>query len=101
RSAMPTLTEQDVRRSKRVVAKTGASVVIDLAARAKRIPCLIVDRSSEGFRVRLSARLRRGQLIEVIPQDDPLHTIRCSVVWVGKQGSKQEGEIGLQVQRIH
>lgn len=98
---MPTLHAQEIRRSKRIVAKTGASVVIDLASRAKRIPCLIVNRSPEGFRVRLSARVRRGQLVEVIPQDDPLLTIRCTVVWIGKVGSKQEGEIGLQVQLIH
>jgi len=98
---MPTLTAQEVRRSKRIITKTGASLVIDLASRAKRIPCLIVDWSPEGFRVRLGARLRRGQLVEVIPHNDPLHTIRCSVIWIGRLGSKQEGEIGLQVQRIH
>lgn len=98
---MSTLDAHQVRRSKRVVAKTPASVVIDLASRPKRIPCLIVDRSPAGFRVRLGSRLRRGQAVEVISQDDPLHTIPCIVVWVGKEGSKQEGEVGLQAQLVH
>jgi hypothetical protein len=33
--------------------------------------------------------------VEVIPSEDELHSIRCSVVWIGKPGSKQEGEVGL------
>ena len=98
---MSTLNASQVRRSKRVVAKTPASVVIDLASRPKRIPCLILDRSREGFRLRLNSRLRRGQAVEVISHDDPLNIIPCSVVWVGKSGSKQEGEVGLQTQLVH
>src|SRR5439155_19893541 len=34
------------------------------------------------------------QGVEVIPSDE-LRSIRCNVVWVGKPGSKQEGEVGL------
>lgn len=98
---MSTLVGPQVRRSKRIVAKVPASIVVDLASHPKRIPCLIIERSREGFRVRLSSRLRRGQAIELIPHDDPLHTIPCSVVWVGKSGSKQEGEVGLQAQLLH
>lgn len=97
---MSTLNASQVRRSKRAVVKTPASVVIDLASRPKRIPCLIVDRSPGGFRLRLNSRLRRGQAVEVISDDDPLHIIPCSVVWVGKAGSKQEGEVGLQAQLV-
>lgn len=59
-------------------------------------PCLIVDRSQEGFRLRDNFRLRRGQAVEVIPDNDPLDAVRCSVVWIGKPGSKQEGEVGVQ-----
>lgn len=51
--------------------------------------------------MRLSFRLKRGQGIEVIPHDDPLHAIRCNVVWVGKSGSKQDGEAGLHADRMH
>lgn len=93
-----TLGADQVRRSKRIPAKTRASAVVDLKAHPKRVPCLIVDRSPAGFRVRLGSPLRRGQAVEVIPQDDPLHGILCSVVWVGKPRSKQEGEAGLQAE---
>lgn len=98
---MSTLHSAHVRRSIRVVAKTPASVVIDLASRPKRLPCLILERSREGFRLRLNSRLRRGQVVEVISQDDPLHIIPCRVVWVGKPGSKQEGEVGLESRLTH
>jgi len=87
------------RRSKRVVKTRPARVVINLGQYDERrptlLPCLIVDSSPEGFRLRGNFRLRRGQVVEVIPSDDPLNTIRCSVVWTGKVGSKQDGEVGL------
>jgi hypothetical protein len=85
-----------VRRCQRIAETRRASVIVDLASHPKRIPCLIVDSSPQGFRVRISSRLRRGQAVEVIPNDDPLDAVHCSVVWVGKPGSKQQGEAGLQ-----
>lgn len=88
-----------VRRSKRIVETKRASLVVDLAAHAKRVPCLIVNSSPEGFRVRMGLRLKRGQSVEVIPHDDPLQAVRCNVVWVGKAGSKQEGYVGLLAER--
>src|SRR5690349_25171489 len=90
---VPPLPAHEGRRSKRVVVKKGASVVVNLGSHPQRVPCLIVDRSPEGFRLRGGFRLRPGQLVEVIPGDDELNTIRCSVVWIGKPGSKQD-EIG-------
>jgi hypothetical protein len=92
---VPTFPAHEGRRSKRVVTKKGASVVVNLGSQPQRIPCLIVDRSTDGFRLRGGFRLKRGQLVEVIPSEDELHSIRCSVVWIGKPGSKQEGEVGL------
>lgn len=83
------------RRSKRVVTKKGASVVVNLGSHPQRVPCLIVDSSSRGFRLRGGFHLKRGQIVEVIPGNE-LNAIRCSVVWVGKTGSKQEGEVGVQ-----
>ena len=77
---------------KRSPGKKRASLILDL----KRQPCLVVDSSKSGFRVRGSFRLRRGQLVEIILDEEPLNPFRCSVVWVGKAGSKQEGEVGLE-----
>jgi hypothetical protein len=93
--AVPSFPAHEARRSKRTATKKGASVVVNLGSKPQRVPCLIVDRSPEGFRLRGGFRLKRGQLVEVIPSDDELNAIRCSVVWIGKPGSKQDGEVGL------
>ena len=85
------------RRSKRVVSKRRASLVINLDRQPKRLPCLVLDSSKEGFRLRGSLDLRRGQVVELILDEETPSPERCSVVWVGKAGSKQEGEIGLEI----
>ena len=59
-------------------------------------PCLIVDRSQEGFRLRGNFSLRRGQIVELIA-DDPEDSVRCEVRWVGRTGSEQEGQVGVQI----
>ena len=58
-------------------------------------PCLIVDRSQEGFRLRGNFRLRRGQLVALV-LDDRVDSVPCEVVWTGKPESQQVGEVGLQ-----
>jgi hypothetical protein len=84
------------RRSKRVMKKRRANLVINLEREAKRLPCLVLDSSKEGFRLRGSFNLRRGQMVELILDEEAPGPEYCSVVWVGKAGSKQESEIGLQ-----
>src|SRR5437660_7883900 len=59
------------RRSRRVATKKPANLVINLSGVQKMFPCLIVDGSQEGFRLRGNFRLRRGQLIELV-LDDPV-----------------------------
>ncbi len=84
------------RRSARVMSKRRASLVIDLDRKAKRLACLVVDSSKEGFRVRGSFDLRRGQVVELILDEGMPNPERCRVVWVGKVGTKYEGEVGLE-----
>jgi PilZ domain len=93
---MPSFRFHEGRRSIRVMSKRRASLVINLDRNQKRLPCLVLDSSKEGFRLRGSFHLRRGQVVEIILDEDPLRSIRCSVVWVGKSGSRQEGEVGLE-----
>jgi hypothetical protein len=83
----------DRRYSKRSPGKRRASLVLDL----KRHSCLVLDSSNNGFRVRGSFHLRQGQVVEIILDEDPLNAVRCSVVWIGKAGSKLEGEMGLEI----
>jgi len=78
------------------MSKRRASLVINLDRKPKRFPCLVLDSSKEGFRVRGSFDLRRGQVVELILDEDLPNPERCRVVWVGKAGSKQEGEVGLE-----
>ena len=93
---MPSFPTSKARRSKRVVSKRHASLVINLDRKPKRLPCLVLDSSKEGFRLRGSFLLKRGHVVELILDEDPLGPMRCSVVWVGKAGSKQDGEVGLE-----
>lgn len=85
------------RRSKRVILKRRASVVVNLDRDEKRIPCIVLDSSKEGFRLRGSFRLRRNQVVEIILDQEPLGSVRCRVVWVGTAGSKQDAEVGLEI----
>ena len=50
----------------------------------------------EGFQSTMDFQLRRGQVVQVILNGDPLNLVLCSVIWVGNPGSKQEGEAGLE-----
>ncbi len=93
---MPSFPVPQGRRSKRVLSKGPASLVINLDRNQKRLPCLVLDSSKEGFRMRGNFRLKRRQVVEIILDGDPLNSVRCSVVWIGKAGSKQEGEVGLE-----
>lgn len=93
---MPTLPIPEGRQLKRIAAKKRASLVVNLERNQMRIPCLVVDASAGGFRLHGSFRLRRGQAVELILDEEPLSAVRCSVVWIGKPGSKQEGEAGLE-----
>jgi hypothetical protein len=93
---MPSLPVPGGRSSKRIAAKARGSLIVTSSGSPKRLPCLVLDSSKDGFRLRGTFHLHRGQVVEVILDDEPLSSVRCSVVWVGKAGSKQEGEAGLQ-----
>ncbi|HEY6945733.1 MAG TPA: PilZ domain-containing protein [Candidatus Acidoferrum sp.] len=85
------------RQSTRSMSKRRASlVVINQGGNQKRFPCLVLDSSKGGFRLRGSFDLGRGQAVELILEENPPIFERCSVIWVGKAGSKQQGEVGLQ-----
>ena len=93
---MPGFSVPQGRHSRRAVSKTSASLVVNLDRNPKRLPCLVIDSSKEGFRLRGSFDLRRGQVVELILREDMPAPERCKVVWVGKAGSKSEGELGLE-----
>ena len=81
---------------KRSPCKQRASLIINLDRNQRRLPCLVRDSSKDGFRLRGSFHLKRGQIVEIILDEAPLNAVRCQVVWIGKAGSKQEDEVGLE-----
>jgi hypothetical protein len=93
---MPGFSVPQGRRSKRLMAKKPASLVINLGGNQEMFPCLVLHSSKKGFRLRGSFHLSRGQVVELILDENPPLFERCSVVWVGKADSKQEGEVGLE-----
>ena len=94
---MPSFPTSERRRSKRVMLKRRASLVVNLDRDEKRLPCLVLDSSKEGYRLRGSFHSRRGQFVEIVFDPEPFRSVRCLVVWVGKAGSEQEGEVGLEL----
>jgi len=86
------------RRSKRATPRVRASLsFFSLRGRAETIPCLIVERSQDGFRLQVGSGLRPGQLVDLILDEEPSEPVRCRVVWIGEPGSKLEGQVGLDV----
>ena len=96
---MSYLPNPDRRRIDRMATKKRASLIVMRWGQVERLPCIILDSSQEGFRVGGVLRLRRGQIVEVVWDDHSVNGLRCKVIWIGTQGSKQEGEAGLQVIR--
>ena len=94
---MPSFPVPKGRRSKRVMSRRRASLVINLDRSQQRLPCLVLDSSKEGFRLRGSFPLMHGQVVELILDENSPSSERCSVVWVGKAASKEEGELGLEI----
>ena len=90
---MPSTPIPGGRRSIRVVTRKRASLVIDLNGQ-RMFPCLIVDRSQEGFRLKGNFKLKREQFVELVV--DEMDSVRCEVIWIGRPRSEQAGEAGLQ-----
>ncbi len=91
----PTTKFESSARANRYQINGRADLVIDHSGQ-KMFPCLIVERSNEGFRLRGNFKLKRGQIVELIA-DDPTDSVRCEVIWFGKPGSQQLVEAGLQM----
>jgi PilZ domain len=84
------------RRSSRTSIRKRASLIVSLKGRAERLPCIVVDGSQGGLRLRGSFRLKMGQVVEVL-SDDGFLTTQCRVIWIGKPASRQESEAGLDI----
>jgi len=96
---MPDFPVRKDRCSMRMMSKgRSASLIINVGRKPKRLHCLVVDYSKKGFRLRGSFQLiKHGQVVELMfDEDRPPNPVRYRVAWVGKSGSKQEGQVGLE-----
>ena len=59
----------------------------------QRCPCLVLDKSKNGFRVAGAGRLRRGQAVELSLGEHSPESVQCSVRWIAK-----DGEAGLRME---
>lgn len=90
-------TTPERRQSPRVTLKKSATLIFfNSIGRVERLMCLVVDRSQDGLRLSVAPGLRRGQLVDLILDEEPSKFVRCSVAWIGNPGSKQQGQAGLQ-----
>jgi hypothetical protein len=94
---MPSRSAPERRRLKRSALKKRASLIVKHGQQAQRIPCLLLDNSQDGFKIGGAPRLKRGESVELILDEDSSDTVPCRVMWVGRQGSKEGGEAGLQI----
>jgi PilZ domain-containing protein len=94
---VPSRSIAERRRLKRTALKKRASLIVKHGRQAQRIPCLVLDHSQGGFKIAGASRLKRGQFVELILDEHTSNTVLCRVMWVGRPGSKQGGEAGLQI----
>src|SRR5260370_38497118 len=93
---MPSFPMPEGRRSKRILSKACASLAVNLNRDQKRLPCLVLDSSKYGFRLRSNFHLRRGQVVEIILDQDPFRAVRCSVIWTGRAGCGRQADVARQ-----
>jgi hypothetical protein len=93
---MPNFPARKGRRSMRMMSKgRRASLVVNLGRKPKRLPCLVVNYSKEGFRLRgKSFRvIRLGQVVKLIfDGDTPPAPMRCRVVGLAKPAPSRKAK---------
>ena len=60
-----------------------------------RLPCLVVDRAQDGFRLSVGSGLEQAQLVDLVLDEDPSKSVRCRVAWIGDSRSKHEAQARL------
>jgi PilZ domain-containing protein len=56
-----------------------------------------LDLSQHGVRIHAPVELTPGQVVAVVPTEDPRYTMPARVIWIGRSESNQAGEAGLQL----
>ncbi len=84
--------------------RTGANAPITLLTACEgteiRSASCLMDFSMKGIRVRAGVALKRGQSVEIEAAEGRRSCVPARVVWVGKPGSVEEGQAGLELLSI-
>ena len=89
---MPDIERPERRRTKRSPAKERVSLVVERGEQVQRMPCVVLDTSPGGFRIDASARLKRGEIVELVWEQNSTH---CQVIWAAELGARLQGQAGL------
>ncbi|PYV11576.1 MAG: hypothetical protein DMG23_03930 [Acidobacteria bacterium] len=85
------------RRSERVPTQIAIILIVETEGERLENETSTVDFSQHGVRIQVSSSgLTPGQIVEVIPTQDPSYSVRSRVVWVGPTGSDQKDQAGLE-----
>jgi hypothetical protein len=75
---------------KRIITKKHARLVVNQTM----LPCLVIDISQGGFRLRGSFKLTHGQLVQIILDDTPLQLSNAKLYGSGTKGQSRHGKRG-------
>ncbi len=84
------------RRYLRMASHLPVTLLADFDGKRVHHASWLLDLSTWGVRVRVNFTPKPGTMVEVIPNGGPKYPIRGRVVWVGKAGSPEEGQAGLE-----
>jgi hypothetical protein len=93
---MDMVPHSDRRSFKRTPTRMPVTLLVETQCSRLDLDAAIVDSSRDGIRVRVDAALSPGATVWVIPNTSSGYNERCRVVWIGKAGSENEGEAGLE-----
>ena len=89
---MSDIARPERRRAKRSPVKERVSLLVERGELVQRMPCLILDTSPGGFRIDASARLKRGDIVELVWEQN---SACYQVIWAAELGSQLQGQAGL------
>jgi PilZ domain-containing protein len=84
------------RRSERIHVNMPLTLRLQFASVHATFSASTIDLSELGARIRADAPLVPGQRIEVIPNESAGVPVPGRVVWVGRMGSAQAGQAGVE-----
>jgi PilZ domain-containing protein len=91
----PDISPANRRRAERTTLAKPVTLLVDSDRSQIAHGAFGIDLSELGIRVRSSAGLLPGQLVNVVPNQGSMQAVPSRVIWVGEEGSSRAGEAGI------